>query len=222
MGREVSGMSGPVRTGAGHSIHVGDRIVTRQNDRAIKTDRGVAVRNRATWTVTLVRHDGAVDATGADGNIRLLADYVRRAVELGYAQTIHGAQGATVDRSILVIDTPADGRGIYVGLTRGAKRNDAIVLADDNRNAIDVLAASLIQDWTDRPATRVQRELIDRPISEGRTVDAFTGADRASPELTVAEFADLLRPEIPDWPQDAVQRSRKPHRSPERGMGMGL
>ncbi|MDT5256110.1 MAG: UvrD-like helicase C-terminal domain, partial [Mycobacterium sp.] len=43
-------------------------------------------------------------------------------VELGYAQTVHGAQGATVDHSLLIVDGPIDGRALYVGMTRGADK----------------------------------------------------------------------------------------------------
>jgi hypothetical protein len=159
--------------------------VTRQNDRDLHTDRGVAVRNRATWTIDKIHRDGSIDAHGTDGNIRLPYDYVQAAVQLGYAQTIHGAQGLTVDRSILLVDTPMDGRGIYVGLTRGVQSNDAIVLAEGNKTGTDVLATALAHDWTDRPATSVHIELVEQALAHGYALDPLTGAGWTGPGLTV-------------------------------------
>ena len=180
---ELDPTAGAVRTGAGEHLLEGDRIVTRHNDRDVLTDHGVAVRNRSTWTVTDVWRDGSLDATGPDGRIHLPADYVHDAVELGYAQTVHGAQGATVDRSILVLDGPADGRTIYVGLTRGALSNDAIVVTDADRDPVDILAAHLANDWTDRPATAVHIDLVVEHLARGYSIDELLDAGFAGPGL---------------------------------------
>jgi hypothetical protein len=55
----------------------------------------------------------------SDGTIRLPKDYVDQHVQLAYAETVHAAQGRTVDHAILLADDMIDGRGLYVGLTRG-------------------------------------------------------------------------------------------------------
>ena len=39
-------------TAGPYQVHVGDLIVTRQNDRQLLTDRGLMVKNRDTWTIT--------------------------------------------------------------------------------------------------------------------------------------------------------------------------
>ena len=54
-------------------VHVGDEVVTRANDRTLRTDQGVMVRNRAPWTVTGIGVDGSVTARNADGTVRLPA-----------------------------------------------------------------------------------------------------------------------------------------------------
>ncbi len=43
---------------------VGDEVVTRRNQRTLRTDRGVMVRNRDHWTIEAIHPDGAVTVTG--------------------------------------------------------------------------------------------------------------------------------------------------------------
>jgi hypothetical protein len=86
-------------------------------------------------------------------------------VELGYAQTVHGAQGATVDHALLIVDRPIDGRALYVGMTRGAESNDVYVAVDANHAARDILDAAINNDWTDTPAIEIRAELEARPVT---------------------------------------------------------
>jgi ATP-dependent exoDNAse (exonuclease V) alpha subunit len=67
---------GLTTTTGSYTLHVGDDIVTRRNDRSLYTDHGEVVKNRATWTITAIERDGAMRATGTSGNVRLPADYV--------------------------------------------------------------------------------------------------------------------------------------------------
>ena len=146
-------------------IHVGDRIVTRRNNRNLQTDRHLAVHNRDERTVTKVHHGGGLTATGHNGTIRLPNTYVTDHVELGYAQTSHAAQGRTVDHSLLLIDGPTDQRGVYVPMTRGRDTNHVYVLVDENHTARDILETALTQDWIDRPAHTRRNELNPQPVT---------------------------------------------------------
>ena len=146
----------------GYRLHVGDEIVTRRNDRDLTTDRGYSVYNRDHWVIERLHRDQGVTVSGSHGRVRLRADYVSNDVELGYAQTAHGAQGRTVDRSLTLIDRPVDARGIYVPMTRGRDNNTAYVAVEAGQSAHDVLAAGLSRDWIDRPALEVLHE-IQRP-----------------------------------------------------------
>ena len=56
--------AGPQLTAGPYTLHVGDEIATRQNDRRLVTDTGDMVRNRATWTVSGIHRDGSLTATG--------------------------------------------------------------------------------------------------------------------------------------------------------------
>jgi len=146
-------------------VHVGDEIVTRTNDRTLRTDHDVMVRNRAQWTVTDIHGDGSVTARNADGTVRLPAAYVSTSVELGYAQTVHGAQGATVDHSLLIVDAPIDGRALYVGMTRGAESNHVYVAVGAYHDGRDILDAAIDNDWADIPAIEIRAELATRPLT---------------------------------------------------------
>ena len=60
--------------------------------------------------------------------IVLPADYVAEHVALGYASTVHAAQGLTVDTSHTVATAATGAEALYVGMTRGRTRNTAHVV----------------------------------------------------------------------------------------------
>ena len=148
-------------TSHGVSLHdglvagVGDRVITRRNDRRLRTGDG-HVRNGALWHVTAIGPDGSLQVSPAtptmgrrsptgpagargrahgapprgDGSVVLPAAYVAEHVELGYAITTARAQGLTVDESH-TIATPAMAReDLYVALTRGRDANHVYVATD--------------------------------------------------------------------------------------------
>lgn len=102
----------------------GDRV------QALRKDRHIGVLNGQRGTLTRIG-DQALTVTLDDGaTIDLRHTYVRDGhLQLGYAATIHKAQGATVDRS-LVLATPEVGlEAAYTALTRGRDENH-LYLAD--------------------------------------------------------------------------------------------
>ncbi len=125
-------------TGSGQRIGVGDQVATRRNDRHL----GVA--NRDTWTVTAIDREGRLtvvptaanvtpaDVTSSTPRERVLpADYVTSHVELAYASTAHGVQGATVATAHVVIGEHTGAASAYVGMTRGRTANTAHLIAED-------------------------------------------------------------------------------------------
>ena len=114
---------------------VGDRIVTRGNDRRLRTPSGW-VHNADLWNVTRRHRDGSLTVTAADDTpsrakpVQLPAEYVRDNVELGYATTIHRAQGLTADVSIAVLKPGVTREAAYVAMTRGRAANHAYVAID--------------------------------------------------------------------------------------------
>ncbi len=129
-----------VRLGEGTTVGRGDRIVTRRNDRRLRPPDGGHVRNGALWRVTAAHPDGSLDVvplprpgrthTAADVPLRLPAGYVAEHVELGYASTVHRAQGMTVEHSHVPVHPGMTRQALYVALSRGRASNHAYVATD--------------------------------------------------------------------------------------------
>lgn len=114
---------------AGGSVAgVGDRVVTRQNERSLLTGRR-RVKNGDAWTVTATSTDGSmtVRRPGGGGEVVLPADYVREHVELGYATTAHRAQGRTVDTAHAMVAATTSREVLYVAATRSREANHLYV-----------------------------------------------------------------------------------------------
>ena len=184
---------------------VGDEVVTRRNDRTLRTSQGLMVKNRDHWTITAIHADTSISLTGRTGTIRLPATYVAEHVQLGYAQTSHATQGRTVDTALLLIDTPTDSRGVYTPMTRGRDSNHAYAVTEDNQTALDVLTRAVTRDWIDQPAVVRQREL-------GGYRDLVTPGRGAEDD-----HAELER-----RTQELIAERQAPSREPERGLTIGL
>lgn len=117
---------------AGTIAGVGDRIVTRRNDRTLSSGHGF-VKNGDQWIVTDRHRDGALSVHRLGGGARVIlpADYVAEHVDLAYATTAYRAQGSTVDTAHAVITGPGLTReALYVAMTRGRHRNSVYVATD--------------------------------------------------------------------------------------------
>ncbi|MDF1606276.1 MobF family relaxase [Nocardioides sp. YIM 152315] len=126
-GRELSLVSGA-------GVSMGDIVITRRNDRRLRTLRSGWVRNGDRWIVRDARPDGSLVVRRIDrrfgGAVVLPASYVAEHVDLGYAVTAHRAQGLTVDTAHLVVGDTATRENFYVGMTRGRESNIAYVELD--------------------------------------------------------------------------------------------
>jgi len=122
VGREVA-----LREGA--TASAGDLIATRRNDRRLVLTANDWVRNGDRWHLQHVRPDGSLRvrhlATGRV--ITLPADYVAAHVDLGYARTIHAAQGLTADAAHTVATGAESRQLLYVAMTRGRTHNHLYV-----------------------------------------------------------------------------------------------
>ncbi len=103
---------------------VGDRVITRLNDRTLAIGRRW-VKNGDQWLVAVAHRDGrlTVRRTHGGGTLTLPADYVRKHVELGYATTAHRAQGRTVDTAHSLVTASTTREVLYVAATRGRDMN---------------------------------------------------------------------------------------------------
>ncbi|MEU7306133.1 MobF family relaxase [Streptomyces sp. NPDC007206] len=200
---------------AGQPAHVGDVIVTRLNRRRMLVRGGRDfVKNGDTWTVTkiLPGGDAIVRHTHHRGRIRLPADYLAAQCELGYASTIHRAQGMTVDTSHALASARSTREGVYVQLTRGARTNRLYVALEDGDRLDDVLATIAARRRAQLSATEsvaaLQRE-ISAPgrlsaefadVAERATTARLTsllehalGADRAAMFMAADAYPALIR-----------------------------
>lgn len=126
-------VSSTITLADGAEAGVGDWILTRRNDRRLTTGTGRSfVKNGDRWTVEAINSDGSVEVVDDhDRSCTLPADYVRQWSSLGYAVTVHRAQGRTVDSAHLLLDTTAIGHdAVYVGLTRGCNSNQVWAVTD--------------------------------------------------------------------------------------------
>lgn len=130
----------------GTLVGVGDRIVTRRNNRKLHVPGGGHVRNGALWTVLATTPDGSLTVTPTDRRspasqdpsgprepwtrVTLPAAYVGEHVELGYATTTHRAQGLTVDTCHVLVTPGMAREAFYVAMTRGRTQNYAYVATD--------------------------------------------------------------------------------------------
>ncbi|WP_172192309.1 hypothetical protein [Actinomyces faecalis] len=116
------------------TAHIGDLIVTRRNDKTLRTSAGDSVLNGHRWRVTAVSKQGAtVESVGRDGvpaTVVLPSSYLAQHAHLGYAVIIHTSQGGTWDRAHAIIDADRTGSAsAYVGATRG-RRTDILIVTD--------------------------------------------------------------------------------------------
>ena len=114
-----------VRLADGSHASTGDVIITRRNDRRIALGPTDWVKNGDRFTVHAVHASGALDVVAArTGRRRTLpAGYVTAHVALGYACTVHAAQGVTADAGHTVATGQETRQLLYVALTRGRHAN---------------------------------------------------------------------------------------------------
>ena len=125
----------------GAEAGVGDWILTRRNDRRLATGSGHSfVKNGDRWTIEAINPDGSLEVVDDHGRTCTLpSSYIRQWSNLGYATTVHRAQGRTVDSAHLLLDTTAIGHdAVYVGLTRG-RTNNQVWAITDGHTAPDML-----------------------------------------------------------------------------------
>ncbi|WP_328532343.1 relaxase domain-containing protein [Nocardioides sp. NBC_00368] len=161
----------------GTRASAGDAIITRSNNRMLAISATDWVKNRDRWTVTQVHDDGSMTVRHDKlrKQVRLPAAYVSTSVQLGYATTVHGAQGATVDTCHLVLTGEEDRNLLYVGLSRGRFANHLYLASGHNGDphelvrpealipptALDELIAMLERDGSPVSATSEMRAIED-------------------------------------------------------------
>lgn len=176
------------------TVFAGDTIVTRRNDRRLSVFAGRDfVKNGDRWSVEGVGEDGSLKVRHVEhgGTVTLPAAYVRENVELGYALTVHRAQGATVDTAHALIDSRADRAGAYVGLSRGREENRLYVRLNEGEKLDEVLETVAARH--DGEAQLSVHESVDAIRAQQMNTAAAVAEYEAHAELAQrAVIADLM------------------------------
>jgi conjugative relaxase-like TrwC/TraI family protein len=211
---EVEREGAPIANGR---AGVGDEIVTLKNDRKLRWAPGEFVRNGERWRVVKRDLKGAltVEALQGRGRVTLPPQYVAEHVALGYALTVHKAQGSTLDRGIVLVDEQMTAQQLYVAMSRGREMNTALVVeqrCDPGRDvfwrsrrltSVELLANVMRRDGAERSAHDVAREnlahmedigLLGHLLAEARRdLDERAGPDRNAEIIALRPRADVQR-----------------------------
>jgi conjugative relaxase-like TrwC/TraI family protein len=207
-----------VRAARGHRLAAGDVVITRQNtiDIPTRTDRGAdadPIRNGQRWEVLAVdTNEGRIAARRLDdGAIAALSgDYLRQQVHLGYAVTVHAAQGVTADTCHTLLSADSATRAIaYVGLTRGRHTNtvhlyDTRAGEDDHEHAETIVGQHTARRGTPGEAAAALRRVLGRSDHAATITDAAREADEDQLPQPVAELRRYHR--------TVTNRLRREHR----------
>ena len=152
----------------GNQASEGDVILTRRNDRRLGVSGTDWVKNGDRWTITAINPNGSLHARHLRSglHVTLPAAYVAEHVELGYATTVHAAQGSTADVMHGILTGHEDRQLLYTMLTRGRAENHLHLITeaadaeeeflpgiDEQLTAVDTLDRIIARDGAAISAT---------------------------------------------------------------------
>jgi conjugative relaxase-like TrwC/TraI family protein len=190
--RLAGSASAEVALADGTAASTGDSVITRRNDRRLYLPGGDWVKNGDRWTVDTVAEDGSLGVIHAvtGRRVTMPADYVSRHIALGYASTIHAAQGSTAEASHTVLTGTETRQQLYVALTRGRAANhlhlalpgagsEHAAIARDTLippTAVDLLHRITARDDAQHSASSQLRELADPARQLREAIARYTDA----------------------------------------------
>ena len=211
----------------GNPASVGEQVITRTNNRTLRMTATDWVKNGDRWTVLKVTGGGGLTVRHHRNGrtVRLPASYVQESVELGYATTVHTAQGVTADTMHGLVTGEESRQQLYTMLTRGRIANHLYlqVVGDGDPHSLirpetvhpstatELLEQILARDGAARSATTLQRDQHDPAVRLGdaaaRYVDALHVAAEDLAGREVVEALDVAAEQIvpgltdePAWP----------------------
>jgi conjugative relaxase-like TrwC/TraI family protein len=198
-----------VRLADGNQGSAGDVIITRSNDRRLRLTATDWVKNGDRWTITRIGKKGdlRVRHNRSRLSVRLPADYVQNSTGLGYASTIHAAQGVSADTMHGLVSGQESRQQLYTMLTRGRAANHLYlrVVGDGDRHTVirpetvaprtatEILRQILARDDTPASATTLLRERSDPADRLCDAVRRYTdGLQVAAEQLLGPQIVQML------------------------------
>jgi hypothetical protein len=194
-----------IELGDGNRASVGDLIITRANDRRLRISATDWVKNGDRWTVLNLTGTGGVRVRHLrNGRTATLpAGYVSTATELGYASTVHTAQGVTADTMHGVVTGEESRQQLYTMLTRGRSANHIYisVVGDGDPHSLirpdtilpstatELLEQILARDGSPRSASTLLREQQDPAVRLGESVGRYLDALHMAAEDVIGSSA---------------------------------
>jgi Ti-type conjugative transfer relaxase TraA len=123
----------------------GDRVVFLENNRNLQVKNGMLGTVREVSEGRLVAQ---LDGKGRDGRERIVSVPTEsyRAIDHGYATTIHKTQGATVDKAFVLASKTMDRHLAYVAMTRHRQGVELHASREEFRDGMQGLSKSLSSD----------------------------------------------------------------------------
>lgn len=199
----------------GVSAGRGDLVQARENAWHLDGYAGNrrAPRNRDEFKITDIRDDGSITVAPIDRStgqpvkgetMQLPPDYVAQKLALGYAYTVHAAQGVTVDTTHTVITPRTGADALYVGMSRGRDANTAHIVTLDRpdqaetgqtldavrRNPQAVLATVLETDEPELSALTHAAEAADETEAIRTPGELFADAAEIAAARRTAQWLD--------------------------------
>jgi hypothetical protein len=169
----------------GVRAYVGDVLVTRRNERRLSVlGAHDWVKNGDLWQVEYRFANGDVAArhTGHGGRVVLPADYLAHDAELGYATTVHRAQGVTVERCHGLLTERTSRGSAYVAATRGRSSNQLYVVCPQHADVADVLQSIASSERPSVSANEEIRAAQERTTSLGQLAAEYVEVYRRASE----------------------------------------
>lgn len=168
-----------------HHASAGDVIITRKNDRRLRVTATDFVKNGDRWEVTEAHADGSLSARHLNHrhHVRLPASYVQSHTELGWATTIHSAQGVSVDTMHGLATGEESRQQLYTMLSRGKAGNHLYLQAAGDGDPHSVIRPEVLHPQT---AGELLGQMLARDESPLSATSTLREQERAAPALGAA------------------------------------
>lgn len=228
----------PLAVAHGQQIGVGDLIISRRNDPDVTmvdnpraTKPASMVRNGNRWRVAAIDNDNyriaAVRLDDGAGAV-FSGDYLRGHINLGYAVTVHSAQGDTADTSHAVLGENTTRNLLYVAMTRGRHTNTAHLYERGAEGHSQPSSPRSLVRGNAMEATQMVQSLIARDDSAHTAHQAASQIEAATLPDTVAEMLHHRASAVQSrhhafraWQHAATERTGRSGPARERATSLG-